>query len=1479
MANDRQVARPAKINLDKHPKNLAEDEARYLLNHEVRLNMHGGSSANIGKSTPMPANYPACDYDNLPAGENFRNGSLKSTTTNETYSWIYNTNGYHFIQRINNQAACEIVYDEDCLKLSADPRHSIEAGRAYLKLDEIKCKGRHGKYLVWVNGDNEEIGYLDVEASIATNSFTTPFFSICPDPCAMISMCVPKTCDCITGEFMPVDPDDEFKTNHVVDISFKFADRLVYYDERASDVSAISTLFYQDTKGCFSGSEGFPRCIKLRLPIGNPMVDRIELLYSTDNGATWLLYDTIEKYKPYTSTAQWWYERELNPELDLDPENNCYFFYNFCNDKQCEAIPSEEVLRVTNPMPRKPQAILPIKGLLGFVNYEQGACPLSLEEVKKFSITTANEADSCHPEMVTVKVRAIIQNTRIYDNDNQFIYRINGNWQDPDDKTDTAFFGGFERDSGIYPTIIINQHSQNFNGFRNFVAYIEGTDYFQEMEQWSAQVGFTNRAKVGVIAGVGEFSNRQKLMISPRFYYQEAEFKVKAGTKGFIRLQSHLESSNNSDTSTFVGGIIQDIAGYFPFGYDSATVKSTFPQKEIYFDTCFTAAGGTLELTKCFLIEDHATENQASTLYGYVRDKNGYPVENLELFDHNGAHMCWTDHNGFHHSANDHPDNNGGTENVDIRGELSGNCATPFQNIATISITTIEGADTVRDFVIDDTVSALYNSNFYAEAKVKVVDCDGNPVSGIVIAISGSKFGVTDGLGIATIRLRNWSNRGRIFTAVLMDEGSCFSEDCDGFCSPCMASWSRVTDCSYEFVSGSPKEYTSADIIINKEAVITSKAGLKKGGVYEWAIVAEGTCGKISSAYEVGSITIPKLQKDEFEGFIDIQYDAGGIVLPDWVSCLKILRSENLNPYVLQWVVDKIEHTSDGKIKITTQSLNDYNAKYGFKTNTVYKWLEGDRVEFIRNGDSTVFTIAANGLLNYQTINPVNTSTDPNTTNDPLYFNQVMIIDDGRLKDLTEGAIIEIQRSKECLSDKPTFLEICKSLEVVNGAVIEQTGTFRTFDTFLVQRSIGSKFGLVFEHRYPSDFWSSGVDTGLSDAGRPHFINRYEKEKRFGRNITFNSASQVNYFGNLVKTFDNPEHGDITGIGIRDGRIVLVISENDSSVHEAADDLVRVGADNTIRALPADAIIGDGQPKLSGVFGCQYPHIGSIFFGDGYVTWADVSRNAYVKHDYNTAIDVSLGKFKSYCTRRFQEIESNNANQVDLVNHSRFCTGINKHTGRVMLTIKSLRQSGIYNFIKPYQATNDTIIFDTDINELVSFASFTPEGYDTYDMYDGDGCAFVTYLNGKPYIHPINSVKFNEFYGVAVDRVATLSINKSLDKIKVAISTEIQDEMMWFVAEVTTDNPNFVSEIPPVRMKKQENKWVASFLGNKNGIGGLYGKAAPRGYAINVTFVRDNTLNLAYLVKDDTKRVLYDELDLIFFKFMLSEQSGFTENL
>lgn len=1444
--NITQANKPIRLNLDKSKKYLGRDEAFYLLNHDV-LTV-------LGKATPKPANFPLCDLQK-PAGENYSVGEYWSPLTRELYSWTLNSNGVHFIQRVNSEGECEIVY-VGCLLLGALPRHKITQFRAFMKVDKL-CANVHGKQLIWTYGEGP-IYQLDVEASIATNYFDTPFFRQCSDPCDLIRMCVPDPCGCLQAEFLPVSPDDAEKRNAFLDTGYKLSFRHVYYDNRTSIWANPTTLYYQNSRGCFDTNVGFPRCLKVRIPVGNPLVDRIELAYTKD-GANWSLSDIIEKYKKYNSSQQYWYERGLSEQLSGYSADDCAFDYIFCDDKLCQPVDPTTISRVFNPIPRDAQCLIPV-GLsnqdnpaLGVVNYRQGNCPIDKGEAQKFDVQLdCSESGQCPREMVTVTVRAIIHNG--FHNRNQFIYTTSANKD-----TDTAYFGGLNPalDGGFEIG-----YDQYFNEkTRNFIAYVEGTDYWGEMKQRSSASGFTQTKEHGTVSDMSEGSVRNSWRRFTRnggFFYQEVEIKVLKGTKGFLRLASHHATGNEPATSTFVGGILNDIRNYRGDRDLSGIVNGS---EEIYFDAC----NGDVDVKAAFVITDNAIDDggttpKASAYFGYIRDNNDNPVEGARLFLNVFGGIILggpTDHNGFYHFFI-LPGADGALE-LDILVEKD---CYEFKKIQTMSVEGQRGFNTGHDETITD---EAWTNSFYANVQMGVKDCQGFGVSGIRIALSGSKYKVTGPDGVAHWRIRNYMDRHRALRAIVMNHQGCINTDCGGVCSPCMHDSNNLAPlCFFEKPTISLE---TATISIDR----ISDRGLKSGGRYPFGFYLRGDCGRISAVYETKYLDIPRVQVTGKEGFCKFRFDGHGINLSGW-DCLEIVRGENVNPFELQWVVDKITRTSDSKIKLTIQSLNDYNEKFFFKTNTVYSWLAGDRVEFVKNGDGSIMTVSQFGLLNYLTVSPFHDSIISGKTDAPAdYFNQLIIEDDGRLDSLTEGAVLEIQRPRTC-ADEPPYFSICASIPIKSdGTLAVDSGTFETFDTYFVNRSIGQLPPYRFEHHSISDFWG----TRLTDTGRAYFVNKFENERRYGRNISINAPNEFNFFGDTVKTFNQHLHGDIIGVGLLDDKIGMCISEHDNSLFEVGSDLLRVGGDGIVRALSADQVISDPQPKVVGQFGCSYEAVGSIFFGDGYATWVDVSRRSLVVHNYQFAKAIDEGKIQTWLLARCRDIEVNRT--AAAFDQLRFAVGIHSRTKAICLTLKSLRHSGIYNEAAPLLKPNETISFLPASQEILGFESPTPEGY---GQYDGANVAFIAYLNGVPYVHPVTSDRYNEFFGVACDWIIGIAINDNARKLKSGLAMEVQSDTMWFVKEVTTDRLKYRSEIPPVKWIKGNRKWNAAFLGNINGRGGLHASdEPPTGYFISVLLVRDNTDALKYNTVNNTKRITYSELDEIIFKFMAMEQSGFEVNV
>lgn len=1450
---------PKRLNLDKAEKYLAPDEAFFLLNHDIN------NDENLQSATPLGGNYLACEMD-LPLGETYSVGSYYNQIVNEEYSWKYNSNGVHFITRIKGDGECDVVY-EGCLDLDPDPKHKITPNRAHLHINRLcnKVEGGVLKQLIWVDGKNE-IGCLDIEASIATNSFTTPFFNIGRDDCAMVQLCVPQPLGCLHGEFIPKPQLEKSLPNYLMDKGFKAMYQFEYYDGRKSEWSDRSTLFFQNARGCFDSTDGFSRCILFNVPLGNPMVDKIHIGISDDGGTTYYLYDTIQKYEPYKENAKW-YERGLSSKLEVDYDSLTFKYY-FYNDRERLPISPTSVNRVYSPIPKKTQCLLPMpKGAVGYVNYEKGFCPLEQKEADKIKVSVScatQEEDQV--EMVEVKVRAVIYN---------FFFARHS---EPNYEWRNIFIG--DNDKVLWgvpdPSPKYDQYFPE-DGITNFTAYIEGTTQQVQMKQFKV-LGFQNGVqgqevdKIFESSGAGDDEAGVSLAHQYRTItpcYQEATFLVRKGTKGIIRLSSHL-TSKDTNTSTQVAGTfnIAQANSYRLNGY----VEGKY---EIEFDTC-DMQGNTLLLSEAFVIEDLFTvqsnlaniKTYSSAYSGYVYDEEGLPYEGAHI-THGGSGAV-TDHNGFYFFYKVDGDS---YIVANAYGETD--CG-DFQFIGNTQARSGEGQMGKADIKLTNTIR-----KGAAEITVKLEDCDGNPVEGVRVALSNSKYRVTDPLGMVTFKARNFESRDRTATVYLMDKGSCIIKDCNGrneFCFPSLRK--KLPTCFLNpFPIGGNVQVDMGTMVVNSKGVGDLQKGLKHGGRYPFGFVLEGRCGVMSSVNKINYLDIPPQFETKTSSFCDLTFSISeDIELPKEVDTIKLVRGENIDDFVLQWVVDEVERAPNGQIKLTIQSLNDYNAFYNFKTNTNYQFTDKDRVVFIKNGDGTYFE----SEMSFKVLSPFNDKVVSGVTDAPAeFFNQILLQDNSKLSYIKKGAIIEIKRPK-AHTDKPSFFEICASIPVIDGKPLVYSGKFETFDTYLVLRQIGTKPPLLLEHFAPTDFYLSQTK---DDRGKVHFTNEFANRKRFGRNITVASPEQINYFGEIEKTFDVAEQGDIVGINVKDEKIGLVISEKDNALFSISDDLLRIGSDNVVRAATPDQLISSPQAKLSGMYGCNYEDVGSILFGDGFALWIDRNANDYIIHNYQEA-RIAGGKntnegtqttCSSWVRKKIRHLVGYN-DTVSSIDKCRVITGMDKRKNRVYLTIKKLQDSGINNTFQANSLPNETIVFDPKTNDYVGFASFTPEDYSFVELNNYDGCSFITYQSGLPYIHPLVPDKWNEFFGVACDWAFGIALNAELTKVKKPLAVELQSTMPFFVANVTSESETYRSEIPMIKWEELiKNKWNASFLNNINSRGGLYEGEKSSGFYFNVLFVRDNTLNSIYNSVDDEKRVLFSKLDNVIFKFLTVEQSGFKQ--
>lgn len=172
------------INLDLDETRLPPDTAVFIKNLTNNININAGTPALSGSDayviTPLEGNVSLI-VSGMPGGTNYCVGFYSSEQTNEGYFAIYNSNGNHTVWVIAGATgAVTKVHQNTLLPFLLDPQYFYAEGRMTLELrsiiDPVTKSESNFKFLVFTNNNKNQC-FIDVDASINTNSYTTAYFT------------------------------------------------------------------------------------------------------------------------------------------------------------------------------------------------------------------------------------------------------------------------------------------------------------------------------------------------------------------------------------------------------------------------------------------------------------------------------------------------------------------------------------------------------------------------------------------------------------------------------------------------------------------------------------------------------------------------------------------------------------------------------------------------------------------------------------------------------------------------------------------------------------------------------------------------------------------------------------------------------------------------------------------------------------------------------------------------------------------------------------------------------------------------------------------------------------------------------------------------------------------------------------------------------------------------------------------------------
>lgn len=1511
--------RPISVNTDTDENLLKDTEARFLKNVRIGVNVNANlatgtgdgapQGSNFGKSTPLQSTTPAAIGLQLPAGKNQCIGQYECQETNELYWFNWNSNGQHGVYRLNGKdASAQIIYVGSCLNFSIDPRFTL-VNRVYLKVvygsDDQSDREITGKYLLFTDG-NSDHKWIDVETAIATGGFNAtafPYFApVAPlfNPCDLILYNVIPPFFCPTWKIIPFNANDVGKNNNITTKSIQFAYQFIYRDQRSSVISPISTNLYVNGNGCSELNTNNPRCTDITMDAGNGHVERIRLLFR-NCGGSFFLYDTIDKYADCENTE--FYKRAIVlPAYDAVTNT---FVYRYCGDKECSLFSVEDSLRVQNDLPIKSYALTPAGNsiLLGdnLYGYDNFGCDV-LDNISVKATVSEDSGAVCQQKMVTIKFQCTPLGAPIgYQSDKLNVV--------------IPFLSN--------PIVAQGDGYTHIDNGKGLIGYLAGTPYATYGTQYRVDADGT-KTKVDLLT---LYDHNVSDAITTAFgqgsfYVSEFEFRVPAGIY-LGRIASNNTDLDNPDyqrTSTFVQGTANfrklTKAGDWEPHFDNLD----YTTKEVYIDAC----SGDVDIMKDQdnkLLLMHLPRlydnNREKIIYGYVTDTDKADSKGQELlsyivdegFPETIVTGLYTDHNGFYWNGV----RSGGANNADVVFWGEFDCQMTGRGNYFLSTNTGRRPRGQKVFVVNLTVESKDGGTYKAcnEVKVKgkIVDQDGNGLSGISVVITRGNTTLSNSVGEFTLKVHKGNVRGdRVDQIIFNSIGGCalMSEDCG--CIPTAPYIQPPSNCPCNVDRIYPVfiERTLRYVSISANA-------LKGGGRYGVSIVGRDGSGRQGFANNFAYLDVPTfLQTGIFQPAVVTWSITNDFVLPEWVKYISFYRTKNLNfDTYIQWVGDKIEYlNARGEVltstdeavraRITIQSLLDFNVQNNFATTVGYQFVPGDILRIYDDGNSNLFRVDAdNPYLDYPILGSTfdqsitqSSTVDGVTTTETLKGNSFVIAYDKRLDKLKDGCgfWIEIMRPHNCVG-REIYYEICGSYPVVNGKIQNgvTTGVLQTWDTYFQERLIrptdctAKTYNHPFESMAITDYWGNGCDS----SGRITTVDEQAVQVWFGDDViksdAFSNEGRVNGLGTYReanrKSFSGQDWGPIVAMKA-ERSIVVVICQNDWFLCDYNMNFLRTSPDGLIRAN-LDNNLSEPHQKVGYTWGCEFEDNATIVFDDGKAIWADRKNAGVVLMDYRAAGDLAAQNNKSYFSTKFGYVIASNAalpaadylgNLTEIV-----ATKDPKHKDYV-ITFRPRRNMSAdpASFVNDERETHvthqETFAFNLEQQEWVRFTGYCPEMYGTL-RHSVTGNEMVAFHNGMPYFLNTNSqTTFNTFFGIETDQVITAAFTFDPSKVKIMQSMTVEsNNMPYFVDMIFTDDVNSFSYVPLAYWNKREGIWYSALQRNMNS------------YPVNTnnpvtSMLADGkrifgTFMMVRLVRDPNQRNGYNELNNIWVRFTGSEMS------
>lgn len=1216
----------------------------------------------------------------LPAGDNFCIGAKGFSIVNRAYFMCYNSEGNHFIYRLNgDDRTFEMVKIDPLFNFQLNPIYFISKLGMYLDtinyIDPDTGDQEVIEDLYWTDGFNY-MGYIRVDDCIATNGFSTPYFAGDYDKGILIRMGLPTPNSCISVEEIPRTDKDQGLLNNLLFNTWQFRISVVDVYGRPSEHSIISDLYIPGINDCLGSNQSLPRCLNLIFDAGNPLWNTIDIEYRNCNDEQWYKTDTLFLYNG--SVLSDWWTRERNPSINYNPTTN-EITYQFCANGERNAVPTTETDRLYNPLAKRCQSINKIAEVMATANNVDGFNPLPADVLDSILVNvTAPPKTGITPRSITIYVPIIC------------LLNIEGGFVQGSYSFGWVFGGP---DTFVWGANNVNNETY--------------AQYFPTSTQ-SGFVGYLNGGNLAISTQVyindpTQGYNSDNIVDDPEYNakslgklaFQKFVFTdVRPGTYIF-RLASHLCNPSNVgqqvlpgkggtfnslyDTSTTVWGNCP-LASDYNIGIDGRNSS-----QELLINVCDENYDTFLNnpQNEILVIASMATPDPTYCDFIYIYESllNNYPVELIKMlgdgskFGIDGYTSITTDFNGF------------GWQMSPVVGDQFPytylyKCIKYSFNF-NISTDQIQFDKLYLDQVgngvpsppsgqppIHPDFAAVQCNRILVQGYVLLESNNNIGIPGITVVISRGGTAITDDTGFYQIVAHDdvSSVSGDRMDVIVLSQGACDYKNIDGGCIPDIPI--DIPACNAVECSSDPT--TPRDFTVTTFGLIyTVIKSLLSGGTYGISIFAVfdwmGRCGFVQY---LKNITIPTITESQTIGPSQVEVIIPPTtIFPAEFKYLTIGLTEELTiEDYITWIVDRFDLIDNSgninpdaptQIRIYYASLNQFNIENNFNTTTNWEFLEplpegqttqqpftSDVVNFWVNGNGTFYFNSSDAKS--ETVRAITALVKYDQTG------QYFLIDyTTDLSGLLPNALIRLARPKNSINEVEPYYEQCNIIELENGIAQQNEIILNAFDTYYLDRQIPvpepvssspvltqtavvsgtttsyftpvatplaieiRTFPFPFEHNSPSNFWGQGC----KNIGRVSARNPYEAEDVSQNQIALSgvNSGELSY----LQYFSSANKNDIQ---IQDTSGIVAIIYRQGVVHGITqyskfrigynDNNVRVNASNQVIAPSAADAFGNPEVDLQNNYGCQLIDKCSIAEIQGIVAFVDRSKGEVLRYDF-----------------------------------------------------------------------------------------------------------------------------------------------------------------------------------------------------------------------------------------------------------------------